>query len=172
MMRLIPYEKFYIRSSLNQDEVASRMGRATLSRMGILWFWKKIPQKFIGKVEKSSFSIRTIRGIDRTHPVIEGKIEPTIGGTQITITFQPSIPLWVNIVGIIGVCIYSLLDPLLNLITKLSETYTFSPLFLVFAGIALLSYLEIMVIYNIDAKKTKSNLLQILEAQEQDAPLE
>ena len=87
-MILIPYDTVRIHTSLPTDDVAARLAQVVDSERK--WFQWDIPKRmFNGSVSKSGFRVmRNIVGRATYLPLIRGRFEPTVNGTDIFVTFS------------------------------------------------------------------------------------
>jgi len=87
-MILIPYDTIRIHTSLSIDDAAARLAQVVDSERK--WFQWQIPKRtFNGSVSKSGFRImRNIVGRTTYLPLIRGRFEHTVNGTNIFVTFS------------------------------------------------------------------------------------
>ncbi len=85
-MKIIPYEKFQIESSLSVAEVLRRIARRTEKKQ-LFNFSSSLP--FSGDVTDRGFEItKNISYRNSFLPVIEGKVEQTKSGSRVTIAMR------------------------------------------------------------------------------------
>jgi hypothetical protein len=170
-MRLIPYEKYYLRSNYSPEEITSRMEEVTRESMGLKALLEGCSEKFIGRVEEYSFSTRPIIVFGRAISVVKGKIEPTISGSQITITIRANTNNFSQLVFMICLPILFLILPFTNFYKEPVIWRGYLLVVMIFAGLAIGIYTMIMLRYIVEAKDIKRILFYILNAQEIDPPL-
>jgi hypothetical protein len=92
-MNLIPFERLTIHSPLRPDEALKKLEENIQPKLPFIW--KRKGQKpYLGKIEGFHFSLRRIIFYRNSFlPMIEGEIQPEMGGSSIRITMHPHI--WV-----------------------------------------------------------------------------
>lgn len=152
-MKLIPYEKFQIDSSLSAAEVLQRIKQCTGERK---LFNFNSSHEFSGHVKEQEFEItRNISYQNSFLPVVEGKVKQTSTGAQVTVSMRLHLAvmffmaIWFSGVSIGCIAVLARLDKF-----SMLKLLPFGMLFL---GIAL-----VLGGFWFEASKQKRRLIELL----------
>ena len=94
-MKMIPYERLILRSPLRPVDALKRLEENIQPKQAYLW--PRTGQKpYQGKIEGSNFNVRRIISYRNSFlPMIDGVIQPEMGGSSIAIRMHPHIAVTV-----------------------------------------------------------------------------
>jgi hypothetical protein len=156
-MRVLPYERFTMKSPLSVDEVVHRLRNGVAPMTFSL---RRPPQPFQGSVRGDTFVIHRVLGYRNSfRPEISGRIAPGRSGSaiEVTMTLHPVVAVFMGIWLTAAAAIFVAFGvAVLRRTTFAGEVGLFPFLFLPF-GLALCT-----IGYRIEAGRSKQALYQLL----------
>ena len=166
-MILFPYERSTIKTSLTPQAVQQRLSEQVEPRQFLgRWFWAN-HKPYEGEVNDEGFTIlRIIYTRNSFRPVIQGKIQPEMGGCLIKVTMRPSflVLAFVVIWGLM-MCI-PIWSAIYSFFSSPEVSQSLSDMALIPVGIAVVISIVMLVSFKIEAYRSKRFLLDLFDGQE------
>lgn len=168
-MKLLPYDNLTLHSPLSPADVIARVKSVTTQTGSTFIYWGlSIPDGYIGSVNENSFSISFHRRFRKNsfRPVINGEVEPGIGGSIIKLKMRMSLfvviflAIWFALA--LAACAFALAQFFAN-----TEAFSVDSLdLLIPVGMVALFYAVILISFHGGVKKTRATLESLLQARE------
>lgn len=163
-MKFLPFDNYTFQSPLAPDQVAGKISEITEPKRFFFPFIIR-EKPFHGQVGQDSFEIsRYLKYRNSYNPVIYGKVQASVGGSMIGIKMHPSPAMLISIaIGetVLGMFFFSALVTTLSGITQYPKEMLY-----IAGGGFIFAYLEMMIAYKIEARKSKQAMLESLQAHE------
>lgn len=169
-MRLLPYERFVIKTHLDPNSVLSKIEGITETTSRISLFSTEERKPYWGKFKDNRFNInRRIHFRNSFLPVIKGRVNLDVNGSIIMVTMQLEILVIIVLCIWFGGILYSFPRLFIELY-ELVRSGKFSTVnmagFALPLGLLLFGYLVVMIAFKYEAMNSKAVLTNLLEAQQ------
>jgi len=169
-MKLIPYERLKIKTSLRAEEALQRLSEKVEPKR-FFRMWRPDEKPYQGEITGSTFKVtRIIRYRNSFLPIIKGEVQPEMGRSSVAITMQPHIlvlifmALWMVILAISF--FFSLIDYISTIDRAGSSLQTLPETILASGGILLFSYLLFWGAFKFESVRSKKFFRELFQAED------
>lgn len=160
-----PYEKFSVVSTLNLDEIKSRMIEQVTPTSSVIFFEQLTniyPATFKGYVNADGFKIEpVIVGRNSFIPLIKGKFEATVSGSRVYITMAMHNEISYIMIGVATFLVFAgVMSWLSTLQSGKFDFVSLSPFWML-----ILVYLMVIYGFNLESNSCRTFLIELLEGE-------